>query len=118
MITVYFDGNCGLCNKEINFYRKITKSNPSLFNWANLHEPEILRGESFTKTEAMEILHVKGSDNQIYKGVYAFIVIWKNIKYMKWLCYLSSIPPITFILKVLYRLFCLWRSKQIKTCNF
>lgn len=118
MITVYFDGNCGLCNKEINFYRKITKSNPSLFNWANLHEPEILRGESFTKTEAMEILHVKGSDNQIYKGVYAFIVIWKNIKYMKWLGYLSSIPPITFILKFLYRLFCLWRSKRIKTCNF
>ena len=27
-IKVYFDGNCGLCSKEINYYKKIDKKIP------------------------------------------------------------------------------------------
>ena len=34
-IKVYFDGNCGLCSKEINYYRKIDKKN--IFEWVNIY---------------------------------------------------------------------------------
>ena len=36
MITVFYDGKCGLCSKEINHYRKIAPSN--IFNWQDITE--------------------------------------------------------------------------------
>ena len=37
-IKVYFDGNCGLCSKEINYYKKIDKKNT--FDWINIYNDD------------------------------------------------------------------------------
>ena len=34
LITVFYDGKCGLCNKEIDHYRKI--SPVGIFNWQDI----------------------------------------------------------------------------------
>ena len=36
MITVLYDGKCGLCRKEINHYRKIAPDN--IFDWQDITE--------------------------------------------------------------------------------
>lgn len=36
MITVFFDGKCGLCTREINYYRKIAPS--GVFDWRDITE--------------------------------------------------------------------------------
>jgi len=33
-IKVFFDGNCSVCSKEINFYQKISPDN--IFEWKDL----------------------------------------------------------------------------------
>jgi len=34
MITVFYDGQCGLCLKEINHYKKIAP--PNIFEWKDI----------------------------------------------------------------------------------
>ena len=41
MITVYYDGKCKICSKEINYYKKIASKN--IFNWVDIaNNPENL----------------------------------------------------------------------------
>ena len=41
MITVFYDGKCGLCSKEINHYRKVAPS--GIFSWQDITESARLR---------------------------------------------------------------------------
>ena len=51
-IKVYFDGNCGLCSKEINYYKKIDKKNT--FDWVNIYNDDTdLKKFGITKSEAL-----------------------------------------------------------------
>ena len=34
MITVFYDGQCGLCRREIDYYRRIAPS--GLFDWVDI----------------------------------------------------------------------------------
>ena len=36
LVTVFYDGKCGLCSKEINHYRKIAPEN--VFDWQDITE--------------------------------------------------------------------------------
>ena len=47
LITVFYDGKCGLCSKEINHYKKIAPQ--GIFNWQDITEcdKELVR---FSKT--------------------------------------------------------------------
>ena len=41
MITVYYDGKCNICRREINYYKKISSKN--IFNWCDIaNNPEKL----------------------------------------------------------------------------
>ena len=38
-IKVFYDGQCNICNKEINFYAKIDKNKN--FDWVNIHNNNV-----------------------------------------------------------------------------
>ena len=79
MITVYYDGKCGLCSREINYYRKIVP--PGLFNWRDATEHQkALESVGITLPDALKALLAFDENGRIHKGVDAFIIIWKNLK--------------------------------------
>ena len=102
-IKVYFDGNCGLCSKEINYYNKIDKKN--IFEWVNIyiHDTD-LKKLGITKSEALMELHALDENGKFYKGIDSFILIWKNLSFF-WsiLGILVSFYPIYLIAKFAYR---------------
>ena len=116
MISVFYDGNCSLCSKEIGFYRKITKNHP--FIWIDLSNNNVIENESFSKIDALKLLHVKDHNNNLYIGVPAFIVIWKNIPILKWLGFVATKPIIYWTLCTLYKIFSKWRFNKVATCKF
>ena len=116
MITVFYDGKCGLCSKEINHYRKIAPSN--IFNWQDITESaDELNQEGITLAEGLRLLHAKDNSGQINVGVDAFILIWKQLSRWRVLAFLIGLPIIRHIANAAYRVFVNWRFKKLEHCQ-
>ena len=116
-IKVYFDGNCGLCSKEINYYNKIDKKN--IFEWVNIYTHDTdLKKLGITKSEALMELHALDVNGKMYKGVDSFILIWKNLSFF-WsiLGILVSFYPIYLTAKFAYRKFAIQRFNKLGYCD-
>ena len=116
MIIVYYDGKCSLCRREINYYKKICKSNS--FKWLDIaNNPNSLKSLKITQTEALKYLHVQDKFFKIHKGVDAFIIIWKNLGYWKFLAFIISLPLIYNLAKFLYIKFANHRFSKLSHCQ-
>lgn len=116
MITVFYDGKCGLCSKEINHYRKIAPQ--GIFEWQDITEfSDDLKKEGITLSEGLKLLHAKDHSGNMHVGVDAFILIWKQMKRWKILANLVSLPGIKGITNLSYQLFANWRFKKLSHCQ-
>jgi predicted DCC family thiol-disulfide oxidoreductase YuxK len=116
-IKVYFDGNCGLCSKEINYYSKIDKKN--IFEWVNIYINDTdLKKLGITKSEALMELHALDENGKMYKGIDSFILIWKNLSFF-WsiLGILVSFYPIYLTAKFAYKRFAIQRFNKLGYCD-
>lgn len=115
MITVYYDGKCGMCSKEISYYKKIAPD--ALFTW---HDVTIKKPEEsmpFTQEDALKTLHVIDKQGNLQLGIDAFITIWSQLRYWRYLAMLARRPIIHPSLAWLYNHFAAWRFKHIDYCN-
>ena len=116
MITVFYDGKCGLCSKEINYYRKIAPS--GLFDWQDITESvDHLNKEGISLAEGLKLLHAKDNNDNMHVGVDAFILIWRQLKRWRILAVLVSLPLIKQIANLLYKAFARWRFKKLAHCQ-
>jgi predicted DCC family thiol-disulfide oxidoreductase YuxK len=116
MITVFYDGKCGLCSKEINHYRKIAPN--GIFDWQDITEfADDLRKEDVSLSEGLKLLHAKDNSGQMHIGVDAFILIWKQLKRWSVLAVLVGLPVIRQIADMAYRTFASWRFKRLEHCQ-
>jgi predicted DCC family thiol-disulfide oxidoreductase YuxK len=61
-------------------------------------------------------MHVVDSNGNIFTGVDAFIIMWKQIKYWKILGLFVSLPIVKQIANLLYRYFADWRFNRYEHC--
>ena len=116
MITIFYDGKCGLCAKEINYYRRIAPV--GIFNWQDITESDDeLKKEGISLSEGLRLLHAKDNQGRIHIGVDAFILIWKQLKWWRNLAFFFGLPIIYQIADFLYRYFANWRFKRLKHCQ-
>ena len=116
MITVYYDGKCLLCNREINYYKSI--SNKNTFKWLDIaNHPNELKSIQITQSDALRYLHVKDEFSKMHIGVDAFIVIWKNLRYWRLLAIIISIPVIKHFSMFIYKKFANYRFSKLSHCQ-
>lgn len=116
MITVFYDGKCGLCSKEINHYRKIAPN--GIFDWKDITEyADDLKKEGISLSEGLKLLHAKDEEGLMHVGVDAFILLWKQLKRWRILALFIRLPIINQIANVLYRSFANWRFRQLEHCQ-
>ena len=119
MITVFYDGKCGLCSREIGHYMKI--SPPTTFIWRDIaNEPQHLKKINVSQSDALRRLHVSDQTGTIYVGIDAFIAIWKKLPRWRLLALICAIPGfdpylIFFIINLLIGSF---RDLLIAKCQF
>lgn len=112
MLTVFFDGACGLCAKEINYYRSIAPDN--VFLWVNLIEDTRLFEQlGFSQSQGLQALHVLDEAGKMHIGVEAFIVIWKALPRWRVLSIFASLPVVKPLLSIIYHHFAQWRFKRL-----
>jgi predicted DCC family thiol-disulfide oxidoreductase YuxK len=116
MITVFYDGKCSLCSKEINLYRKIALD--GTFDWQDITEfADDLKKEGISLSEGLKLLHAKDKKGQLHIGVDAFILIWKQLKRWRILAALIGLPVIRQIANIAYSAFAKWRFKRLEHCQ-
>lgn len=115
VISVFFDGKCNLCSKEINYYRRIAPKNT--FNWVDITKtPGELDKFEIKLSDGLRLMHVADSRGNIFTGVDAFIIMWKQIKYWKFLGLFVSLPIVKQIANLLYQYFADWRFNRYEHC--
>ena len=104
-ITVYYDDQCPLCTREINFYKR--KIDPERACWeaiSNINEEKIDKGR------ALEKLHVSDSNGNIFVGADAFIEIWARVPALSKISIILKIPVFKIFLEVCYEIFLILRK--------
>lgn len=116
MITVFYDGKCGLCSKEINHYRSIAPD--GIFDWQDITKSANgLAKEGISLAEGLRLLHAKDDAGRMHVGVDAFILIWKQLKRWRVLSVVVALPVVRQIADMVYRAFANWRFKRLKHCQ-
>lgn len=117
MITVYYDGKCGLCRREINHYKKIQP--PGIFAWVDLTEhPEALAAHNTSPADALMYLHVKDEYENLHIGFPAFLAIWRDLGgFWRGLGYVMGLPGIRHMAGWGYKHFAHWRFKRLDHCQ-
>ena len=115
MITVFFDGACGLCSKEINYYRRIAPE--GVFDWQDITiSTEALTKEGISLVDGLMQLHAKDDAGDLHVGVDAFVLMWRNIGAWRYLAYLVALPGVKQVTSIAYRYFCKWRFRRLSHC--
>ncbi|WP_044407327.1 thiol-disulfide oxidoreductase DCC family protein [Thiomicrospira microaerophila] len=117
MINVFYDGQCGLCSKEINHYKKIAP--PGVFHWQDIAtlSPNWLEQEGITQVELLKHLHAKDDTGKMHVGVDAFLLMWRQLKRWRILAGIVSLPGIYTLTRQIYHGFAQWRFKRLPHCQ-
>lgn len=107
-LTVYFDGDCPVCSREIAAYRKL--SGAEHFAWVNAaqasgEQDASVLGEGLSREAALARMHVRDANGQLIGGAAAFAAIWTALPQFRWLGRIASTRPALWILEPGYRLF-------------
>ena len=116
LIQVFYDGKCGLCSKEINYYKKISPQN--IFKWNDIaNNPDDLKVIKVSQYDALMYLHALDRNKNLKIGVDAFILIWDELKLWNLLSFFVKLPIIYLITKSLYNMFASYRFKKLTHCQ-
>ncbi|MFK7856900.1 MAG: thiol-disulfide oxidoreductase DCC family protein [Granulosicoccus sp.] len=110
--TIYYDGACPVCSKEIKMYRKANGAEN--LAWIDASEAdEHSLGRDLDPQLALARMHVRDESGQLISGAAAFAAIWQRLPRTRWLGHILGSAPLLFFLEPGYRLFLkirpLWR---------
>jgi predicted DCC family thiol-disulfide oxidoreductase YuxK len=101
-VTVFYDGSCPLCRREIGLYGRADGA--EAIAWCDVSTGAGLP-KDLTAAQAMARFHVRGKGGELVSGARAFIALWLSLPRWRWLGRLASVPPIPLVLEGVYRLF-------------
>lgn len=105
-LTVYFDGSCPLCRREIAIYRRLPQA--QWVDWVDVSAGPDL-GDLLSCEAAMARFHVRDGQGRLFSGAAAFSRMWRVFPGWRWLGWLSAWPPLSWLFELAYRLFLPWR---------
>jgi 3-demethoxyubiquinol 3-hydroxylase len=111
-LTVYFDGACPVCSREIAHYRRQPGADACAWVDASSCADEAL-GRGLTRDAALKRFHVRRADGALIDGMRGFAVLWQALPGTAWLGRIASFGPVAAVLEQAYRGFLalrrLWR---------
>lgn len=101
-LTVYYDGSCPLCRREIAMYRRLRGADR--LHWLDVSAGGPL-GEDLSCEAAMRRFHVRDAQGRLFSGGAAFARLWQALPGWRALGWLLAFPPLSWLLELAYRAF-------------
>ena len=95
-LTVYYDGSCPACLREIRFYKARGTADIVWTDVSRTHDP----GDGLTRAQALARFHVRLADGRLKSGAGAFLEVWDRLPLFRRISPL--LRPFTPILDVGY----------------
>ena len=112
--TLYFDGACPVCAKEIASYQQWRGAESIEWIDASRCSAQDL-GSQLDRAQALARLHVRDANGHLISGAAAFVTLWRHLPALAWLTPVLSRPLVIDCLDKLYGLFLklrpLWRKQ-------
>lgn len=113
LCTIYFDGACPLCSKEIATYQ--TWRGAERIEWIDVSRcSEQDLGPELERKQALIRLHARDENGVLVSGAAAFLVMWRQLSVLKWLTPYLERPWMLSLLERCYAIFLkfrrLWRN--------
>lgn len=108
-LTVYYDGACPVCRREIGFYRTRTGEAVTYCDAAL----EACSAPDLSREAALQRFHVRLPDGSLVSGAAAFLALWRQTPGFRLAGRMLSAGPIVAVLDLAYdgflKLRRLWR---------
>lgn len=101
-LTVFFDGSCPLCRREIALYQGLPSTQH--IHWVDVSSPAALPS-GLSCELAMRRFHVRDANGQLRSGAQAFSLLWRCFAGWRVLGWLTAVPPLSWLAEATYRLF-------------
>lgn len=102
-LTVYYDGGCPLCLREIAFYQGLRGAAALAWHDISAGAPT---GPDLSCDAAMRRFHVRDVQGRLYSGAAGFARLWRGLgggwRVLGWL---AGTPPVVWLLELAYRAF-------------
>ena len=107
-LTVFYDGSCPLCRREIAFYRR--RDTFGRIRWTDVStcSSEALP-EGLSCGDALARFHVQRSDGAFISGAGAFAELWFNTPGLRWVGCMARLTVMQWVLNHAYSIFLGWR---------
>lgn len=103
-LTLYYDGLCPLCSREMAHYRKRAVGDSAIV-FRDITEPSFVAAEHGLDAKRIHtVMHVKEGE-VVHTGIDAFLAIWRRIPGHGFLTWLASIPGMYWLMKLGYHAF-------------
>ncbi|MBL4818311.1 MAG: DUF393 domain-containing protein [Deltaproteobacteria bacterium] len=114
--TIFYDGSCGLCRKEMAQLK--AKDTQEKLELVDAMAPNFdAATQDLEPTKLRQMIHLKDAQGNLYVGVDAFAIIWRVTGH-PWLAYWCRMPLTKPIAKIIYRFVAKYRYKFSKiTCG-
>lgn len=103
--TVFYDGSCPICRKEINSYQSLKGAED--IAWEDVSQAP--QGGSvapdLSRAKAMARFHIRRADGSLVSGGYAFAELWTTLPRLRWLGRMFQVKPLGWMLDQGYSLF-------------
>lgn len=118
MLTLYYDGGCPVCTREIGFYQRCRGA--ERINWVNLAAcDDAALGSGLSSDAAYARLHARRPDGTLLSGARAFAALWQALPAFRFAGRIAALPGVVHGLEAGYRGFLklrrLWR-RDAGTC--
>ncbi len=100
-LTVYYDGACPLCRREIGLYRGLPSERALCF----VDVADTAQALPVERERLLARFHVAHPDGRLDSGARAFLALWAALPGWRWLARLGAVPGVAAMLEALYRLF-------------
>lgn len=102
-VTVYYDGACPVCAREIGVYRACAGAERVV--WVDVGAADM--GEQaapdLKRADALARFHVRDADGKLVSGARAFAALWLVLPAWRWLGCVARMPLIAPLLELGYQ---------------
>ena len=109
-LTIFFDGGCPLCKREIDFLQSRNKKGYLSFIDINTSDFYLDLKYGITYKQAMERIHALKSDGSVIKDIKVFQEAY-NLIDLGWIYTPTKIPVFDKFIEFIYRIWAKYRLK-------
>jgi predicted DCC family thiol-disulfide oxidoreductase YuxK len=103
-VTVYYDGACPLCRREIAFYRR--RRGADAIRWRDVSAAaDTPPAADLCREAALKRFHVRTADGRLVSGGRAFAEVWAALPGFRPMGRALRMRPLVWVLEAGYRLF-------------